>query len=58
MYGIKHIFSSAYHPSLNGGAERLVQTVKRRLNALRTEMIDAEGKTSTVLCKLSINKPQ
>ena len=35
MNGIKQIFSSAYHPSLNGADERLVQTVKSGLNVWR-----------------------
>ena len=42
--GIKHIFSSAYHPSSNGGAERFVQTVKRGLKALKIENGETEQK--------------
>ena len=34
---IKHIFSSAYHLSSNGRAERLLQTVKKRLSSLTIE---------------------
>ena len=32
--GVKHIRRSPYHPSSNGAAERLVQTVKQLLKAL------------------------
>ena len=49
MNGIKHVFSSAYHPSSNGGAERFVQTVKRGLKALNIEKGDAELKLSNYL---------
>ena len=31
--GVKHILCSPYHPSSNGAAERLVQTVKQVLKA-------------------------
>lgn len=42
--GIKHIRSSAYHPSSNGGAERFVQTVKSGLRAVGVQHGDAEKK--------------
>ena len=44
MNGIKQLFSSAYHPSLNGEDERHVQTVKSGLNAWRKETGGAEVK--------------
>ena len=49
MNGIKHIRSSAYHPSTNGGAERFVQTVKKGLKALKIEKGDAELKLRNYL---------
>ena len=47
--GIKHIRTSAYHPSTNGGAERIVQTVKRGLKAAGIEKGDAEKKLQEYL---------
>ena len=49
MNVIKHILSSAYHPSSNRGGKRLVQTVKRGLNKLRIETGDAEEKLKQFL---------
>ena len=47
--GIKHIRSSAYHPSSNGGAERFVQTIKRAQVAADIKRGDAEIKLQAFL---------
>ena len=47
--GIKHIRSSAYHPSSNGGAERFVQTAKKGLKAVGINRGDSELKLRNFL---------
>ena len=47
--GVKHIRSSAYHPSSNGGAERFVQTVKKGLVACHIERGDGARKLDNFL---------
>ena len=40
--GIRHIHTSPYHPSSNGAAERMVQTVKRAINSSKQEGLSLE----------------
>ena len=40
--GVKHILSSPYHPSTNGAAERLVQTMKKAMMASRQDGLPIE----------------
>ena len=47
--GIKHIRSAPYHPVTNGAAERLVQTVKRAVEAGHKQGIPLEHTLATFL---------
>ena len=48
---IKHIRSSAYHPSSNGGAERFVQTVKNGFKKCHMDTGDVSRKLDNFLFK-------
>lgn len=52
--GVKHIRSSPYHPSSNGAAERLVQTVKQALEAGHGEGASVEQTLATFLLRYRV----
>ena len=47
--GVKHIFTSSYHPSSNGGAERFVQTIKNGLRTANIQTGNSEQKLRNFL---------
>ena len=47
--GVKHIFTSSYHPSSNRGAERFVQTIKNGLRTANIQTGNSEQKLRNFL---------
>ena len=52
--GIKHIFTSPYHPSANGAIKRLVRTFKQAMNAGSSEKYPLQHRLQNFLLYHSI----